>query len=58
MKKKYVIEFTHASGEKEIVELVTDNIEWSVQQWARNRHIVKHEVIEENVDNSKQMLFG
>lgn len=58
MKKKYVIEFTHASGEKEIVELVTDNIEWSVQQWARNRQIIKHEVIEESVDNSKQMLFG
>ena len=26
MKKKYLIEFTHSSGETEIVELVTDEI--------------------------------
>jgi len=58
MKRKYLIEFTHSNGEKEIVELTTDRLEWSIQQWSRNRNIIKHEVIEEGSSNSKQMLFG
>ena len=56
--KTYTIEFTHASGEKEIVELKTDRLQWSIDQWSRNRHIVKHEVISEGSSNNKQMLFG
>jgi len=56
--KKYLIEFTHADGTKEEVELTTDRLEWSIQQWCRNRHIVDHKVISENSTNSKQMLFG
>lgn len=56
--KKYLIEFTHADGSKEEVELTTDRLEWSIQQWCRNRHIVDHKVISENSTNSKQMLFG
>jgi hypothetical protein len=58
MKKKYLIEFTHSSGEKEIVELVTDRLEWSIDQWKRNRSVVHHEIIEEGTTNNKQMLFG
>lgn len=58
MKKKYIIEFTHSNGEKEIVELVTDRIEWSIDQWKRNRNVIKHEIIEEGSTNNKQMLFG
>lgn len=58
MKKKYTIEFTHSSGEKEIVELVTDRLDWSIEQWSRNRHIINHEIIEEGSTNNKQMLFG
>jgi hypothetical protein len=56
--KKYLIEFTHLNGEKEIVELTTDRLQWSIDQWKRNRSVVKHEVIEEGSSNSKQMLFG
>ena len=58
MKKKYIIEFTHSSGEKEIVELVTDRLDWSIDQWSRNRHIIDHKIIEEGSTNNKQMLFG
>lgn len=58
MKRKYLIEFTHANGEKEVVELTTDRLEWSIQQWCRNRNVIKHEVLEEGSSNNKQMLFG
>lgn len=56
--KKYLIEFTHSNGEKEIVELTTDRIEWSIQQWCRNRSVVDHKILEEGSSNNKQMLFG
>jgi len=58
MKKTYLVEFTHSSGLVEEVELITDNIEWSIQQWCRNRNILKHEVISEGSTNSKGMLYG
>lgn len=57
--KKYLVEFTHASGEKETVELVTDRIDWSIEQWCRNRHIIQHEILEEgSSSDNKRMLFG
>jgi hypothetical protein len=56
--KKYIVEFTHSTGEIEKVELTTYRLEWSIQQWKRNRSIVKHEIINEDTNNSKQMLFG
>ena len=58
MKKKYLVEFTHQGGEKETVELLTDNIQWSIEQWSRNRHIIDHEILEEGASNNKRMLFG
>ena len=58
MKKKYLVEFTHTNGEVEKVELVTDNINWSIEQWCRNRSITKHKILKEGNSNSKQMLFG
>lgn len=56
--KKYLIEFTYANGEVEEVELTTDRLEWSIDQWCRNRKVVKHKVISEGTNNTKQMLFG
>ena len=56
--KKYIIEFTHSTGEIEKVELTTDRLDWSIEQWKRNRSIVNHEIISEDTNNSKQMLFG
>ena len=61
MTKKYLVEFTHQSGQVEQVELVTDRIDWSINQWCRNRAIVKHEIIatiNEYKNNDKKMLFG
>ena len=58
MKKKYIVEFTHVSGEVEEVELVTDNIDWSIEQWTRNRQVANYKIINEGSSNSKQMLFG
>ena len=56
--KTYTIEFTHANGEAEIVEFKTDRLDWTIEQWKRNRHIIKHEIISEGSSNNKQMLFG
>jgi hypothetical protein len=58
MKKKYLVEFTHVSGEVEEVELITDNIEWSIEQWSRNRSVVGHKIINEGNSSTKQMLFS
>lgn len=56
--RKYTVEFTLSTGEKQIVELTTDRLEWSIEQWKRNRHVLKHEILEEGAGNTKQMLFG
>ena len=59
MKKKFIIEFTHSDGKAEEVEFVTERgYEWTVDQYSRNRAIVKHELIEESAVKNKQMLFG
>ena len=56
--KTYLVEFTHSNGKVEEVELITDRLEWSIEQWKRNRAIIKTEIIEEGSSNSKSMLFG
>jgi len=56
--KKYIIEFTMTDGSIEEVELTTDRLEWSIQQWCRNRNVSGHQIISEVSSNNKQMLFG
>lgn len=57
--KKYLVEFTHGNGQVETVELITDRLEWSIDQWCRNRFIVDYKVINEDTSsNNKRMLFG
>lgn len=58
MKKKYLVEFTHLNGKKEEVEFETDRIDWTIEQWVRNRAVSDHRIISENSSNNKQMLFG
>ena len=58
MKKKYLVEFTYANGKVDNIELETDNIEWTITQFCRNRHVVDHKIINEGSSNGKQMLFG
>ena len=59
--KKYTVKFTHGDGKIEEVKLVTDRIDWSIDQWCRNRFIVDYKIIKEektNNDTNSQMLFG
>lgn len=56
--KKYIIEFTMTDGSIEEVELTTDRLKWSIQQWCRNRNVSGHQIISEVSSNNKQMLFG
>lgn len=56
--KTYLIEFTHLDGRVQEVELTTDRLEWSIQQWCRNRAVKSHTILEEGSNKSKQMLFS
>lgn len=56
--KTYLVEFVLADGTVEEVEFTTDKLQWTIDQWCRNRNVIKHEVIEEGTSNPKQMLFG
>jgi len=56
--KKYLIEFTYLTGEVEEIEFETDRgLEWTVEQFSRNRSVVKHKVLSEVSTSSKKMLF-
>ncbi len=56
--KKYLIEFTHSNGKVEEIELTTDRLEWSIEQWSRNRSVISHKVLKESSSNPKKMLLG
>lgn len=56
--KTYLIEFTLADGSVEEVSFTTDRLEWSIQQWCRNRAVLDHKVINEGTIDRKQMLLG
>ena len=59
MKKKYVVEFQMANNSTEVVEFITDNVEWSIEQWSRNRVVTGHVILEESSTSSaKKMLLG
>jgi hypothetical protein len=56
--KKYVVEFIEPTGKTYEFEFLTDDIERSIEQYTRNRHIVGHTIISEGSGGKKQMLFG
>ena len=58
MKKKYLVEFTESNGTTYEFEFVTDNIEWSIEQYCRNRSVTGHRILNEGAGGKKQMLFG
>ena len=58
MKKKYLVKFSYQDGKEEEVELTTDNIKCSIEQYRRNRAIISHKIVNEGSNNSKQILFG
>ena len=47
MKTSYKILITPAEGQPYTITLKTDNIEWSMQQYARNRAPFTFEIIED-----------
>ena len=58
---QYKIQITEEFGdfvEVYEIDLTTDRLEWSIQQWCRNRAIVNHEILEEGSSNGKSMLLG
>ena len=56
--KKYKIKITpyHTVGAWYVLELETENIEWSMEQYQRNRDPLKWEILEENADNNNKIL--
>ena len=56
--KTYIVEFTLTDGTKEEVTFTTDRLEWTIEQWCRNRSVSNHEIIKESHSSSKGMLYG
>ena len=56
--KKYIIEFTYLDGETEELEFNTNRgYDWTIEQFSRNRSVLKHKLISESSASSKKMLF-
>lgn len=49
---KYYIELTHRGGKTETIEIITDNIERSMDQYSRNREYFSWKILK------KQRLDG
>lgn len=45
MSKKYTIKLSYIDGRKEVIELQTNNIEWSMDQYQRNREPFDYQII-------------
>ena len=43
--KEYKIKITFLDGSSEIIELTTDRLEWSMEQYQRNREPLNWEII-------------
>lgn len=56
--KKYIVEFTEPGQKVYEFEFLTDDIEYSIEQYSRNRVILASRVINEDTGNRKQMLLG
>jgi len=46
MNKTYLIEINYTSGETETIELTTDRLEWSMDQYQRNREPLTWRLVE------------
>lgn len=45
--KTYLLEINYTNGETEKLELTTDRLEWSIEQYQRNRKFFNWKVISE-----------
>ena len=55
--KKYIVEFKMTDGTIVEMEFITDRIDWTIEQYCRNRSVAKHQILEEGSSKSKKMLF-
>jgi|TARA_B110000285_G_scaffold42150_1_gene46559 hypothetical protein len=56
--KKYIVEFKLVDGTTQEVEFLTDKIDWTIEQYKRNRAVTAHQILQEGSSNTKKMLFG
>lgn len=62
--KKYLIEITESNGEVSTLELETDRLDWSMEQYQRNRNPFTWKVVAEiqewtnNSDVSAKIIKG
>lgn len=47
MNKTYLIEITYTNNKKEQIELTTDRLNWSMEQYQRNRESLNWKIISE-----------
>ena len=56
--KHYIVEFTYTDGTTEQVEFNTDRgLQWTIDQWSRNRAVSKSVLISESAASNKRMLL-
>lgn len=56
--KHYIVEFTYSDGTKEQIEFNTDRgLQWTIEQWSRNRAVVESKLINESAASNKRMLL-
>tara|TARA_B100000795_G_C22776916_1_gene430434 strand:- start:1597 stop:1773 length:177 start_codon:yes stop_codon:yes gene_type:complete len=56
MKKKYLIEYKNVDGTVDEVEITTDDITKTLEQYARNRSILEYTKVEV-IDEPKTRMF-
>jgi hypothetical protein len=56
--KHFIVEFTYSDGTTEQIEFNTDRgLQWTIEQWSRNRAVVKSKLINESAASNKRMLL-
>lgn len=58
MKKVYRVKFYKPDKTSYIFEFTTDDVIKSIDEYCRNREISRYEILTEDQETSRQMLFG
>jgi hypothetical protein len=56
--KKYLVEFTETDNTSYVFEFITDNIEKSIIDYKKIKPVKDYKILTEDIQQSKQILFG
>lgn len=58
IKKRYVIEVKESGKPPKIIEVETLDLDKYLEDYSRNKHIEKYEILEEEYIKNKNLLLG